>query len=176
MSRASSRGVTLMEMVAVLVVAGIAIPVLLTMWSTISWQAVRSEGVSDASFYAQGLMEEVLSKSYDQNEAEPWSRNLGVDSGENAGNASTFNDVDDYVNATDPRITAPAPSYRRRARVEYVILNSTNTWQACASVNCQDTTTCATCNECCYKRITVNVWRTDRVPTNVSMATIVAAY
>ena len=175
MKRTVKRGMTLMEMVAALVVAGIAIPALLTLWSTISWQAVRSEGTGDASIYAQGLIEEIVSKQYDENDESPWTTALGRD-GENAANASSFNDVDDFINTTDPRITSPAPGYSRWASVEYVNLNATNTWVACpAATICGDVNDCTTCNECCYKRITVNV-RKNSLPVNVSLMTIAAGY
>ena len=166
---------TLMELVAALVVAGIAIPALLSIWSTISWQSIRSEGTADASIYAQGLMEEVVSKQFDQQDESPWSTALGRD-GENAVNASTFNDVDDFINTTDPRIVSPASGYSRWASVEYVNLSATNTWVACQpSPVCGDVTNCTNCNECCYKRITVNV-KKNNLPVNVSLMTVIAGY
>jgi prepilin-type N-terminal cleavage/methylation domain-containing protein len=169
------RGMSLMELIAALVVAGIAIPALLTVWSTISWQAIRSEGTADASIYAQGLMEEIVSKQYDEQDESPWSSTLGRD-GESAANASAYNDVDDFINTADPRITSPAPGYTRWASVEYVIRNATNTWGACqAAPVCGTVNDCSTCNECCYKRITVNV-RKNSLPVNVSLSMIVAGY
>lgn len=165
-----------MEMIVVLVVAGIAIPALLTLWSMISWQAVRSEGEADALFYAQGLMEEITLKQFDDHDEDPWSSSLGVDSGENRADATTFNDTDDFVNTTDPRITAPAPGYKCWVSVEYVILNATNNWIPCGAVPCGSVDNCTACNECCYKRITVNAKRTDNIPVNVSLTTIVAGY
>jgi type II secretory pathway pseudopilin PulG len=166
---------TLMELVATLVVAGIAIPALLSIWTTISWQAVRSEGTQGASIYAQGLMEEIVSKQYDEHDESPWSTVLGRD-GENAANASTYNDVDDFINTADLRITSPAPGYSRWASVEYVLPNAANTWAVCQPAPvCGDVSNCTSCNECCYKRITVNV-RTNNLPVNVSLTSVVAGY
>jgi prepilin-type N-terminal cleavage/methylation domain-containing protein len=176
MKSAYKGGMTLIELIAALVVAGIAIPVLLTMWSTISWQTVRSEGMADSLFYAQGLMEEVTTKLFDENSEDPWSSSLGVDAGENRANATTFNDTDDFVGTTDPRITTPALAYNRWVSVEYVLLNATKSWIPCGAVVCGSVDNCTACNECCYKRITVNVNRTDNIPVNVSLATIVAGY
>jgi prepilin-type N-terminal cleavage/methylation domain-containing protein len=173
--KAAKRGMTFMELIAALVVAGIAIPALLTIWSTTSWQAVRSEGTQDAAIYAQGLMEEVASKQFDEQNESSWSTVLGRD-GENSANASTYNDVDDFINTTDPRITTPAPGYSRWVGVEYVYLNATNAWVACQpSPVCGDVNNCSNCTECCYKRITVNV-KKNGLPVNVSLMTIVAGY
>jgi prepilin-type N-terminal cleavage/methylation domain-containing protein len=173
--KALNRGMTFMELIAALVVAGIAIPALLTIWSTISWQSVRSEGAQDASIYAQGLMEEIVSKQFDEQDESPWSSALGRD-GENAANASTFNDVDDFINTTDPRIVSPAPGYSRWASVNYVNLSTTNAWVACPPATvCGAVDNCTACSECCYKQITVNV-KKNNLPVNMSLTTIVAGY
>ncbi|MCX5708526.1 MAG: type II secretion system protein [Candidatus Omnitrophica bacterium] len=175
MKKAAKRGMTFMELIAALVVAGIAIPALLTIWSTASWQAMRSEGAQDALIYAQGLMEEIVSKQFDDQDESPWSTALGRD-GENGANASSFNDVDDFINTTDPRIISPAPGYSRWVWVEYVLLNAANTWVVCPSAPvCGAVNNCTTCNECCYKRITVNVQK-NNLPANASLTTIVAGY
>jgi hypothetical protein len=164
-----------MELVATIVVAGLAIPALLSMWSAISFQVVRNEGTADAVIYSQALMEEIASKDFDEHSESPWSSALGRD-GENIANASTYNDVDDFIGTTDSRITTPAPGYSRWASVEYVTLNATNTWTACPTPYvCADVNNCTTCNECCYKRITVNVKR-NNFPLNISVAEVVAGY
>jgi type II secretory pathway pseudopilin PulG len=177
MRRLNQQGINLIELVAVLVVAGIAIPVLMTMWATISWRSVGSENVADTTFYARALMEEVKSKKFDHNTISPWtfSANLGIDTGENRADSRTFNDVDDYVNTTDSNITVPAPGYIRSAIAEYVSLNATNGWQACVlPVTCGAVSSCTNCNECCYKRITVNVRRADRMPGELNLTAIVS--
>jgi hypothetical protein len=171
------KGINLMELVATLVVAGIAIPVLMSMWANISWRAVGSENVADATSYARALMEEIRSKRFDQNANSPWtsSANLGVDSGENRADSRTFNDVDDYINATDTNVTSPATVYTRSVNLDYVYPDANGVWQACAlPVNCAGVINCTSCNECCYKRITVNIRRADRMPGNVSLVSIVA--
>ena len=171
------RGINLIELVATLVVAGIAIPVLLTMWANISWRSVGSENVADATFFGRALMEEIKSKRFDEKTSSPWtsSSSLGIDTGENRADATTFDDVDDYLNTTDSNITTPAAGYSRSANIEYVNLDGTNTWQACAlPVNCGAVSNCTACNECCYKRITVNIWRSDKMLGNITLSTIVA--
>jgi prepilin-type N-terminal cleavage/methylation domain-containing protein len=176
MRRLNQRGVNLIELVAVLVVAGIAIPALMTMWANISWRSVGSENVADTTFYARALMEEIKSKRFDQNTNSPWTSpaSLGSDAGENRADSRTFNDVDDYNNTNDLNITVPAPGYARWASVDYVYLNATNGWQACGSVPCGTVSLCTGCSECCYKRITVNVRRTDRMPGELNLTAIVA--
>lgn len=62
----SKKGFTLMEMLAVIVLMGAAIPPLLTMWADIAWRSGRTEAIADAQFYAQELMEEIKSKSFDE--------------------------------------------------------------------------------------------------------------
>jgi len=162
----SAKGITLMELVAILVVAGVAIPVLM-----------RAEAIGDAAFYAQGLMEEVRSKRFDERDAAPWSSSLGIDAGESAVNASTFDDVDDFVNATDPRITAPAAGFRRGVAVAYVYRDANNTWQPCApSPSCAGVTDCSGCTQCCFKQVTVSVQREGADAGNISLATIVAGF
>jgi len=177
MRRLNQHGVNLIELVAVLVVAGIAIPALMTMWANISWRSVGSENVADTTSYARALMEEIKSKKFDQKTTLPWtfSASLGIDTGENKADSLTFNDVDDYINTTDLNITVPAPGYIRSASVEYVNLSTTNGWQACGlPVTCGAVSFCTGCSECCYKRITVNVKRTDRMPGELNLTAIVA--
>jgi type II secretory pathway pseudopilin PulG len=177
MRRLNQQGINLVELVAVLVVAGIAIPVLMAMWANISWRSVGSENVADTTFYARALMEEVKSKKFDQKTTSPWtsSASLGIDTGENRADSRTFNDVDDYINTTDLNITVPASGYIRSASVEYVNLTATNGWQGCVlPVTCGAVSSCTNCNECCYKRITVNVRRSDRMPGELNLTAIVS--
>jgi MSHA pilin protein MshD len=173
------RGINLIELVATLVVVGIALPVLMSMWANISWRAVGAENIGDANAYGRALMEEVISRKFDQNANSPWSSssNLGIDPGENRADARSFNDADDYINTTDGGVTTPAPGYIRSVKVDYVYPDGSNTWQACVlPVNCVAVVNCTSCNECCYKRITVNVRRVDRMPGNVTLTTIITAF
>jgi type II secretory pathway pseudopilin PulG len=171
-------GISLVELVATLVVAGIAIPVLMNMWATISWRAVGSENTADATSYARALMEEIRSKRFDQNTNSPWTNpaNLGVDPGENRADSRTFNDMDDYINTTDPIVTSPAAGYIRSVSVDYVLPDGTNAWTASVPIACGSVGNCTTQGECCYKRITVNIWRADRMPGNVTLTTIMSVY
>ncbi|OGX24123.1 MAG: hypothetical protein A3J51_06485 [Omnitrophica WOR_2 bacterium RIFCSPHIGHO2_02_FULL_45_21] len=161
---AAGKGLTIIEMVVVIVVLGMAIPPLLTSWANIAWRSARSESLADAAFYAQALMEEIKSKRFDQRTTAPWtaSADLGPDSGENSNNKDSFNDVDDFLGCIDTKVTSPAASYNRSATVNYAALSGT-TWQDSASITN-------------FKRITVTVSRSDGLANDVNLVTIVAAY
>ncbi len=167
-------GMTLIELVLVIVILGVSIPVLLRMWADVGWRASRSEIITDATFYAQQLMEEIKSKEFDENDDSPYSNsaNFGPDSGESSNNALTFDDVDDFVGCADAVVTTPAAKYARSVMVDYYRLNGT-TWEACGAVACGSVTDCATCSQCCYKRIVVTVSRTDNLIKDVRLATLV---
>lgn len=167
----SKKGITLIEMVVVIVVLGLSIPALLTMWADVAWRSARSEGIADAAFYAQALMEEIKSKSFDNNTEFPWSAPLGHEAGETYPN---FDDADDFNNYTD----TPTTGYSRCVTVDYVTLSGTN-WTgtctpsnhtSCAAVNC------VSADITDYKRIIVRVWRTDNLVSNVSLVAMVSGY
>lgn len=165
----TSKGLTIIELVVVIVVLGLAIPPLLTSWANIGWRSARSEALADATFYAQQLLEEIKSKRFDEKTVSPWtsSGNFGYDTGENGNNKDTFNDVDDFVTAgaqscTDPLVTTPVTSYSRSVVADYVTLSGTS-WISSASTTS-------------YKRITVSVSRSDGLAKDVNLVTIVAAF
>lgn len=166
----SKRGITLIEMVAVIVVLGISIPVLLTMWSDVAWRSARSEVIADAAFYAQALMEEIKMKAFDENDSSPWSSSLGTEAGESY---ADYDDVDDFNGYSD----SPEARYSRSVAVEYVRLNASDIWESCGTVSsCASSPDCVNCNGCCYKRITVNVSRTDNLVDNVTLVTMRAGF
>lgn len=174
---ASIKAVTLIEMIVVIVVLGVAIPPLLNMWADVSWRSVRSETLADASFYAQGLMEEIKSKRYDEKTAAPWTNSAGfgaASDGENAGNKTTFDDVDDFIGCTDPEVTTPASGYNRSVSVVYTILNA-NTWTDGGVTSCQAVNNCTALEECCYKHIKVSVSRANAAQ-EVSLDTIISSH
>lgn len=168
-------GITLIEMVSVIVILGVSIPVLLRVWTDVAWRSSRSEVIADATFFAEQLMEEIKSKRFDENSETPWtnSADFGPESGESSANADTFDDVDDFVGCTDTRVTTPATRYTRSVSVEYYRLNA-STWEGCGSITCVSAVNCASCNECCYKRIVVTVSRDDNLVKDVKLATLVS--
>lgn len=179
MKPVTSKGITLIEMIVVIVVLGIAIPPLLNMWADVSWRSSRSETLADASFYTQELMEEIKTKRFDEKTSGPWTNTSGFGAtadGENSGNRSTFDDVDDFVNCADTTVINPASGYSRSVSVDYARLNAfSNTWEGCGSQICQPSGDCAACNECCYKRVTVSVSRANPA-VDANMVTIVSAH
>ena len=169
---------SLIEVVFVIIILGASIPVLLRVWADLGWRSSRSEVIADATFYAQQLMEEIKSKRFDENEDTPWtsSVNFGPDSTESSNNADTFDDLDDFAGCADLRITTPASGYTRSADIEYYRLNA-STWEACGqAVTCVNPLNCASCSECCYKRVVVTVSRNDNLVKDVKLATMVSGY
>lgn len=172
----NKKGITLIEMVTVIVVLAVAIPPLLTMLGDVVWRSARSETIADGTFYAQELIEEVQSKKFDENDALPWTSTsaFGTDAGENRNNKDTFDDLDDFVGCTDSRVIVPAAGFTRSVAVEYVTLNG-STWQTCGTVNCANSTDCANCTSCCYKRVTVSVSGSNKLGSDINLTTLISA-
>jgi prepilin-type N-terminal cleavage/methylation domain-containing protein len=170
------KGLTLIELVLVIIVLSIAIPSLLRMWADVGMRSVRSEAMIDAAFYAQELMEEIKSKRFDEAAASPWAAPLGPDSGESragTGNAS-FDDIDDYNGYND----SPAAGYNRCVTVDYVALSGTawnGTCNPSLPTNCVSPA-CAAANRTDYKRTIVRLRRSDNVTSDVTLSTIKSGY
>jgi type II secretory pathway pseudopilin PulG len=176
MKDAHAKGITLIEMIMVIIVLGIAIPALLRSWADVSWRSVRSEALADSTFFAQAMMEEIESKQFDENISSPWSAPLGPEGGESregSGNAG-FDDVDDYNEYSD----VPAAGYTRCVTVDYVALSGT-TWEGtcapsfpsgCAAPVCSSSDTTA------FKRIIVRVSRNDGIIRDVHLTALKGAY
>lgn len=158
---ASNKGLTVIELVVVIVVLGLAIPPLLTMWADVAWRSSRSELLADSAFFAQQLMEEIKSKSFVDPD-EPNNTNLGVNGGESANNRATFDDVDDFVGCTDASVTTPATGYTRSAAVDYVSLSG-SAWQTSVSATN-------------YKRIIITVSRSGGSALPVSLTALVSSH
>jgi MSHA pilin protein MshD len=154
----SRRGVSLIELVSVIVVVGIAVPALLTVWADISWRSVRSEALSDSALYAHDLMEEVRSKRFDEADEPPWTATAQFSCRRpdetNETGRNLFDDVDDYDNFTE----TAGPGYQCSVRVDYMQLNGT-VWQPAGSVTD-------------FKRIAITVARGGRVNTQVKSESI----
>lgn len=158
---ASNKGLTIIELVVVIVVLGLAIPPLLTMWANVAWRSAASELLADSAFYAQQLTEEIKSKSFVDPD-DPNNTNLGVNSGEGSNDRTTFDDVDDFVGCTDVSVIAPGTGYVRSATVTYVSLSG-STWQISGSATD-------------YKRVTVTVSRSGGSAIPVSLTALVSAH
>jgi len=156
MRQGKLKGVTLIELIWVIVIMGVALPVLLRMWADVAWRGVRSEAIADATFYAQELMEEIKSKRFDENITPPWSATLGPNSGE-SGRAS-FDDVDDFNGYSD----TPATGYTRTVAVNYAALSG-STW-----------TVSGTSTD--FKQITVVINHNKNFFKDLTLVTIEGAY
>lgn len=149
------KGLTIIELVVVIVVLGLAIPPLLTMWANVAWRSAASEFLADSAFYAQTLMEEIKSKNFDENASSPWSAALGPEGGETYPN---YNDVDDFNGYTN----SPAAGYTRSAAIDYVRLSG-STWTTSASATD-------------YKRIVVTISRASGHVIPVTLTALVSAH
>ena len=102
------KGFTLIELVITIVILGIAMSPLLVMYGNIVVKSTESQVMRVSSFLGQDLMEEILSKRYDEKityeGGPPWTErlDLGLDAGEHPGNKDEFNDVDDFIDWAPP--------------------------------------------------------------------------
>ncbi len=156
-----NKGLTLMEMVAVITVMALAIPVLLRLHADVARKSIRAEAISAATFYAEEMMEEVRMRHFDNNTSSPWSSTLGPESGEVY--PDTYDDIDDFNGRTD----TPATGYTRTVTVDYVALGSPETINGSTAtpwVHSDSTTS--------YKRVVVSVSRTDNEVANLDLEVI----
>lgn len=90
----NKKGLSLIEIVIVIIVLGIALVPLLMTYANVANTGMQREAITIATSLAQTLMEEIESKRYDENTAPPWSATLGSETGETG--RATYNDVDDF--------------------------------------------------------------------------------
>jgi Tfp pilus assembly protein PilV len=139
------KGSTLIELLVGIVVLAFAILSLIQLFSNLSVSRVHASYRNTGTLLTQELMEEIMSKRFDEMEGKDasgyWST-TGVDTGETAGNKSTFDDVDDFSGWSEA-LTGDFNGFTRTASVIYVAPGNLNT------ASTRD-------NE--YKRITVQVY------------------
>ncbi|MBU1006299.1 MAG: type II secretion system GspH family protein [Candidatus Omnitrophica bacterium] len=110
-------GITLIEIVMVMVLIGLVVPPLLGMFSDVTKKSAQAELISTANSLARSLLEEIVSKEYDENGSSPWSNPLGPDSGESSRN--NYDDMDDFDGFSESSISG-FPGFSRTAVVYYV--------------------------------------------------------
>jgi MSHA pilin protein MshD len=161
MKKPNTKGITLIEMVIIISVLGVAIPGLLKNWADVSWRSVGSELLADATFYARGLLEEIQSKNFDEKTAPnpSWSTTLGADTGETS--SSLFDDVDDFNGYSD----LPGGGFTRTVAVAYILLSGSSWVDATPAQSPTD-----------YKRVTVTVAHNNNFVKSIQLQTIVSYY
>lgn len=111
------KGITLIELIAVIVVFSLAIPPIILLLYQLRIRGIRAEKLSQANFLARSLMEEVLSKRYDEKTRPPWSNPLGPERGETS--RDEYDDVDDFDGFNETSISG-FPGFSRSVVVYYV--------------------------------------------------------
>ncbi len=110
------RGFTIIELIIVIVVLGIALPPLLFTVSDTLEDNVKVRTIQTASVLGRSLLEEILSKRYDENTSSPWSNPLGPNGGETR---ATYDDIDDFDGFTENPISG-FTGYSSSVTVYYV--------------------------------------------------------
>lgn len=144
------KGITLIEMVAVIVVVGVSIPPLMLAWQNLGYRSARAEAMSQGTFYAQDLMEEIKSKDFVDLD-DPTNTALGP----NGETYPNFDDVDDFNSYSDN----PDTGYNRCVTVDYVALSDSTWGGTCTPSNPTDcnSPSCNPADATDYKRIQVLV-------------------
>jgi len=157
----SRRGFSYLEIIMGVMILGFILTPLLSQFY-IGFQATRTaDALSQATFLAEDLMEEIKSKRFDENKFPAGSTpraQFGPDSGESASDRRTFDDIDDFNGWTSspPRaangtILTDFTGFTCSVQVEYVTLGAGTIWQV-------------TTSSTFYKRVSVTVTSTQSGP------------
>ena len=165
--RSEQNGMTLVEVLLTIVLLGIAIPPLLMVFAENAVTAAKAAKLPTANVLANGLMEEIRSRKFDELSAKiasgNWSGVMGVDAGESAGNKTTFDDVDDF-NGWAQSFTG-FTDYTASVTVRYVSGSDLNTPLTIPSPMTNNWTPS-------YKRIQVTVSNTA-IAASITLTTVV---
>ena len=156
-----NKGLTLIEMVAVITIMALAIPVLLRLYADVAKKSMQAEATSAATFYAEDMLEQIRVRRFDENNSAPWSAVLGPESGETY--PSGYDDIDDFNGRTD----TPATGYTRTVTVDYVVLGTPETIAGSTATPWVHSATTTS-----YKRVVVSVSRTDNIVADVDLQVI----
>jgi type II secretory pathway pseudopilin PulG len=154
MKRSNKSGLTLIELIVIIVVMGLAIPALIANLANITWRSAQSQAMGDSLSYARSLLEEIKAKDFSDPD-DPDNMTLGVNAEDVYPN---YNDVDDYNGYND----TPASGFSRRVAVDYVNLSASQ-WFVSA-----DPTD--------FKRIKVTVSSNARSSGNITLEYVASAY
>ncbi|MCB9799389.1 MAG: prepilin-type N-terminal cleavage/methylation domain-containing protein [Candidatus Omnitrophica bacterium] len=124
------KGVTLVELVMAIVVLGFVALSLTKLFGDVSTLGTQPDFRQTAVMLGQELMEEIKSRRFDELDAKTdtgnWSDAMGPDTGETAGDKSTYDDVDDFDGLTE-NMSSPFAGFTRTVGVDYVAANDLNT-------------------------------------------------
>ncbi|MCK4249136.1 MAG: hypothetical protein KAX15_05090 [Candidatus Omnitrophica bacterium] len=138
---------TYVECLLALVFLSIVLAPLLLAFPTGLHGTRLAKNITMANLLAEDLMDEIKSKRFDENTAEPFIGTLGYDGAEGSDLPSriAFNDVDDYNNWPPTGITAPVDmegleipeftDFTREVVVEYVDYDDIDTWTVSSSID-----------------------------------------
>jgi len=154
MKRLNNRGMTLIELIVIIVVMGLAIPALIANLANITWRSAQSQAMGDSLSYARNLLEEIKAKDFSDPD-DPDNNTLGANADDVYPN---YNDVDDYNGYND----TPAAGFSRRAAVDYVNLSASQ-WAGSASPTD-------------FKRVNVTVSSNSRFTGNITLEYVASAY
>ncbi|MFH1904929.1 MAG: prepilin-type N-terminal cleavage/methylation domain-containing protein [bacterium] len=117
-----NRGMTLIEIIIVIVVLSIAMLPLLIMFSNVVAKSAEGQFVPTATLLGQDLIEEIESKRYDENTDPPWTVTLGPEEA----TRDDYDDVDDFKGYSEDPISG-YPNYSSSVDVYYVEPGDLNT-------------------------------------------------
>lgn len=159
------KSVTLIELISIIVVAGIAVPPLLGLLADVTKKSVQGEKYYQATVYARDLMEKILSKRFDENTASPWSSTLGPDAGETTENR--YDDVDDYNNYNDN-----TGGFTRKVSVNYIDPDQGEPPTGCNNGTQNYALDCFVSSIKDYKRIDITI--SHNLISSITISTIVS--
>ena len=126
----SSRGFTLVELVLSIVVMGIALLSLLSVFTQMSVGMQAGEQRRVARMLVQEQLEEIRARRFDEGASKDvngnWSSPLGADAGESTTDRTTLDDVDDFDGLSET-LTGDFAGFTRTVSVSYVSQNSPDT-------------------------------------------------
>ncbi len=121
-NRSSEGGFTFVELVLAILLIGLMLPSLMLIFQTVIVSAAGVNLMPEAVSLADGLMEEVKSRKFDELTSKSgsgnWSSSLGPDTGEGTTKAN-YDDIDDFNGWTE-NFTAPFTGFSASVQVSYV--------------------------------------------------------
>lgn len=165
----SEKGFSLIEVICVLIVLGVAIPSLMNLFSNTTETAANVNAMPVASALGKDLMEDISARKFDDLDAPDangnWSTTMGTDTGEDPADKNTFDDVDDF-NGWNQAFGADYAGYSATVDVDYVDPSDLNTPLAIPDPAPNDWTPS-------YKRIVVTISNDDVLQSDLNFSTIV---